>query len=118
MEQFYSAWHIDADSALKRRVRIETIGKTFILYEHQWRSEAYFFGDLVFKAREGDADVFGLKDGLVARPKWRLGIKGDAPPALKTLLPPPPRKPMLSGVAILIAALLCVAIVYLVSISG
>jgi len=71
----------------------------------------------VYKAREGDADVYGLEDGLVARPKWRLGIKGDVPPEFARLLPPAPRKPILSGVGMLIIALLCVAIVWFVSIN-
>jgi len=91
---------------------MEIIGKTFILVDSEWRSEPYYFGDLVYKAREGDADVYGLEDGLVARPKWRLGIKGDVPQPLKSLLPPPPRKPVLSGVVMLIIAFLCLGIVY------
>ena len=107
----YSVWHIDSDSALKRRVRIETIGKTFALYEQQWRSEVYHFGDLVYRGKEGDAHVFGLDDGIKDRPKWRLGFKGEIPPELSALLPKA-KSPVLSGVGILIIALLCVAIVY------
>ena len=106
-----TAWHIDTDSALKRRVRVETVGKTFVLYEQQWRSEAYFFGDLVYMGREGDSDVFGLEDGIKKRPQWRLGIEGSIPPELSDLLPQPKRS-MLTGTGMLIIAFLCLAIVY------
>ena len=104
-------WLIDGDSALKRRVRIEVIGKTFALYEQQWRSEAYFFGDLVYRGREGESHVFGLDDDIKARPKWKLGVKGDIPPELSTLLPQP-KKPILSNIGMLIIAFLCLGIVY------
>lgn len=106
-----TAWHTDTDSALKRRVRVEIIGKTFVLYEQQWRSEAYFFGDLVHIGTEGDAEVFGLEDGIKNRPKWRLGIKGEIPAELSGLLPKS-KRPILTGVGMLIIAFLCLAIVY------
>lgn len=111
MNTAIDAWHIDMDSALKRRVRVETVGKSFVLYEQQWRSEAYFFGDLVYVGREGDSEVFGLEDGIKKRPNWRLGIKGGIPPELSDLLPKP-KKSMLTGVGMLIIAFLCLAIVY------
>lgn len=112
----FTVWHTDTGSALKRRVRIETIGKTFILYEQQWRSEAYYFGDLVYKGREGESEVFGLEDGIKERPKWRLGLKGDLPSELSSLLPER-KKPILSGVGMLIIAFLCLGIVYFASTS-
>ncbi|MEP5407710.1 MAG: hypothetical protein ABJQ18_02650 [Parasphingorhabdus sp.] len=96
---------------MKRRVRIETIGKTFVLYEQQWRSEAYFFGDLVHKGSEGESKVFGLEDGIKARPNWRLGLKGDLPPEISILLPKV-KKPVLSNIGMLIIAFLCLGIVY------
>ncbi len=111
MTSQFTAWHTDTDNALKRRVRIETIGKTFALYEQQWRSEAYFFGDLVYKGREGESEVFGLEDGIKARPKWRLGLKGDLPPEISTLLPKT-KKSALSNIGMLIIAFLCLGIVY------
>lgn len=108
--QFF-AWHTDTDIALKRRVRIETIGKTFALYEQQWRSEVYFFGDLVYKGRQGKSEVFGLEDGIKERPEWRLGIEGEIPSELSAVLPKR-KRPLLTPVGILIIAFLCLAIVY------
>jgi len=111
MSDLQQVWLIDSDSALKRRVRIEVIGKTFALYEQQWRSDAYFFGDLVYRGKEGDSHVFGLEDGIKDRPKWKLGFKGEIPPALSPLLPKP-RQPLLSNIGMLIIAFLCLGIVY------
>ncbi|MEO9601632.1 hypothetical protein [Parasphingorhabdus sp.] len=111
MSDHANVWLIDSDSALKRRVRLEVIGKSFILYEKQWRSEAYFFGDLVYRGREGDSHVFGLEDGIKSRPKWKLGFKGDLPSELVTLLPQA-KQPLLSNIGMLIIAFLCLAIVY------
>jgi len=114
MTTSFSVWHTDTDSALKRRVRIETIGKTFVLYEQQWRSEAYFFGDLVYIGREEEAEVFGLEDGIKDRPNWRLGLKGDIPSDISALLPKVD-KPLLSNIGILIIAFLCLGIVWFVA---
>ena len=111
MSDLQQVWLIDSDSALKRRVRIEVIGKTFALYEQQWRSEAYFFGDLVYRGKEGDSHVFGLEDGIRDRPKWKLGFKGEIPSELTALLPPP-KPPLISNIGMLIIAFLCLAIVY------
>tara|TARA_R110002020_G_scaffold4067_10_gene17871 strand:+ start:902 stop:1246 length:345 start_codon:yes stop_codon:yes gene_type:complete len=107
----HTAWLIDGKSALKRQVRIEVIGRTFLLYEPQWRSETFFFGDLVYRGKEGESHVFGLEDGIKERPKWKLGIKGDIPAELSGLLPRA-RPPMLSNIGMLIIAFLCLAIVY------
>lgn len=107
----FTAWHTDTDSALKRRVRLETVGKTFVLFEQQWRSETYFFGDLVYKGRQGDSEVFGLEDGIKKRPKWQLGIKGEIPAELAAAMPKR-KKPILSGIGMILIAFLCLAIVY------
>lgn len=104
-------WLVDSDSALKRRVRIETVGKTFVLYEQLWRSEAYFFGDLVYRGKEGESHVFGLEDGIKSRQKWKLGFKGGLPAELVPLLPRA-KKPLISNIGMLIIAFLCLAIVY------
>tara|TARA_R110000824_G_scaffold132230_4_gene294570 strand:+ start:190 stop:537 length:348 start_codon:yes stop_codon:yes gene_type:complete len=104
-------WLIDSDNALKRRVRIEVIGKSFALYEQQWRSEVYFFGDLVYRGKEGESYVFGLEDGIKARPKWKLGFRGELPAEL-TLVLPPAKPPLISNIGMLIIAFLCLAIVY------
>ena len=109
-----NVWFIDGESALKRRVRIEVIGKSFALYEQQWRSEAYFFGDLVYRGKEGDSHVFGLDDGIKPRPKWKLGIKGEIPAELASRLPRA-KPPLISNIGILIIAFLCLAIVYFVA---
>lgn len=111
MSDLQHVWLVDSDSALKRRVRIEVIGKTFALYEQQWRSEAYFFDDLVYRGKEGDSQVFGLEDGIKARPKWKLGFKGKIPAELSAQLPQP-KPPLLSNISMLIIAFLCLAIVY------
>ncbi|ATW03901.1 hypothetical protein [Sphingorhabdus sp. YGSMI21] len=104
-------WLVDGDSALKRRVRIEVIGKSFALYEQQWRSDAYFFDDLVYRGKEGDSHVFGLEDGIKDRPKWKLGFKGEVPAELAAILPRA-KPPLLSNIGMLIIAFLCLAIVY------
>lgn len=104
-------WLIDNKSALKRRVRLEVIGKTFALYEEQWRSETFFFGDMVYRGKEGDSHVFGMEDGIKERPKWKLGVKGEIPAELAALLPQP-KEPILSNIGMLIIAFLCLAIVY------
>ncbi|ASK89931.1 hypothetical protein [Sphingorhabdus sp. SMR4y] len=104
-------WFVDSGSALKRRVRIEVIGRSFALYEQQWRSEAYFFDDLVYRGKEGDSHVFGIADGIKDRPKWKLGFKGEIPPELASILPPA-KPPLLSNVGMLVIGFLCLAIVY------
>ena len=104
-------WLIDSDKALKRRVRIEVIGKSFALYEQQWRSEAYFFGDLVYRGKEGESHVYGLEDDIKSRPKWKLGFKGEIPAELTALLPPA-KQPLKSNIGLIIVAVICLAIVY------
>ncbi len=104
-------WLVDSDSALKRQVRVEVIGKSFALYEQQWRSEAYFFGDLVYRGKEGESHVFGLEDGIKARSKWKLGFKGELPAELTALLPQP-KQPLISRAGMVIIVFLCLAIAY------
>ena len=111
MSDLANIWLVDGDNALKRRVRIEVIGKSFALYEQQWRSEAYFFGDLVYLGKQGESHVFGLDDGIKARPKWKLGFRGDIPAELTAMLPKV-KKPAISNIGMLIIAFLCLAIVY------
>ncbi|WP_373489968.1 hypothetical protein [Parasphingorhabdus sp.] len=106
-----NVWLADGDSALKRRVRIEVIGKTFALYEQQWRSEVYFFGDLVYRGKERETHVFALEDGIKARPAWKLGIRGEIPAELTALLPRA-KPPLISNIGLLVIAFLCLAIVY------
>ncbi|WP_417623016.1 hypothetical protein [Parasphingorhabdus sp.] len=111
MSESANIWLVDSDGARKRPVRIEVIGGTFALYEQQRRSEAYFFGDLVYRGKEGDSHVFGLEDGIKDRPKWKLGFRGEIPAELARLLPEA-KPPLLSNIGMLIIAFLCLAIVY------
>lgn len=111
MSDAANMWFIDGETAARRPVRIEVIGKTFVLYEQQRRSETYFFGDLIYLGKERNSQVFGLEDGIKGRPKWKLGIRGDIPAELASLLPKP-KQPLLSNVGMLIIAFLCLAIVY------
>ena len=111
MDDDVSIWHRDGKSARKRSVRVETIGKTFLFFENEWRSEAYYFGDLVYRGLTGGSHVFGLEDGIKARPHWQLGFIGE-PPAELTCLLPKLKKPVLSGVGMLVIAFLCLGIVY------
>lgn len=106
-----SVWHRDAKGARKRSVRVETFGKTFLLFENEWRSETYYFGDLVYRGLMGRAHVFCLDDGIKARPNWQLGFTGD-PPAELTAILPKMKQPVLSGAGMLIIAFLCLGIVY------
>ena len=106
-----NVWLIDDKTALKRPVRIEVIGSTFLLYEPQWRSDAFYLEDLVYRGKEGHSHVFGLEDGIKDRPKWKLGFRGDIPPEISALLPPT-KSPLLSNIGMLIIAFLCLGIVY------
>ncbi|MEP3224814.1 MAG: hypothetical protein ABJO01_02475 [Parasphingorhabdus sp.] len=111
MSNNQSIWHRDAKGARKRTVRIETIGKTFLFFENQWRSEAYYFGDLVYRGMSAGSHIFGLEDGIKERPHWELGFHGDPPTELMAALPKM-KQPMLSGIGMLIIAFLCLGIVY------
>lgn len=113
MSEGYSIWHIDGDSALKRRVRMEIVGQTFALYEQLWRSEVYYFGDMVYRGKQGEAHVFGLEDGIKNRPKWEIGFKGKLPPELADRLPEH-KRPVLSNIGMILIAAICLAIVYMV----
>ena len=112
MTSEYSVWHRDGQSARKRPVRIETIGQTFMIFENQIRSEAYFFGDLVYRGAEGGSHIFGLDDGIKSRPHWQMGFTGSIPSALVKLLPKA-KKPMLTNIGMLVIAFLCLGIVYM-----
>lgn len=111
MSDLQHVWLVDSDSAPKRPVRMEVIGKSFALYEQQWRSEAYFFGDLVYRGKKGDSHVFGLEDGIKARPHWKLGFKGEIPAELTALMLRP-KQPVKSNISLMIVAAICLAIVY------
>jgi len=67
----YSLWHIDGERPMKRRPQLEIIGKTFILVDSEWRSEPYYFGDLVYKVWAG------RRSGRT--PQMAAGDKGRCP---------------------------------------
>jgi len=107
----FSLWYIDGDSPTKRQARIEVIGKTFMLYEQQWRSGPYYFGDLVHRGEDNQAQVYGLEDGIKERPNWKIGLKGEVPADLAALLPNA-KRPVISKMGMGMIALLCLMIVY------
>lgn len=55
----FSLQYVDGDSPIKRRARIEIVGQTFMIFEQEWRSGPYHFGDLVYRGQEGEAHVLG-----------------------------------------------------------
>ena len=105
------AWHVSHDGSRKRAVRLEVIGKSFALFEPQWRSEAYFFDDLVYRGKEGDYHVYGLEDEIKDRSKWKLGVSNEVYGELASLLPSP-KQPRKSNITLIIVAAVCLAIVY------
>ena len=111
MSDNYTFWHRNGLGARKRDVRVERLGKTFMIYENNIRSEPYYFGDLVHRGEEAGATVFGLEDGLKKRPHWALGLRGQPPEDIAGLLPKPGRF-ALTNTGILIMAFLCFGIVY------
>jgi beta-barrel assembly-enhancing protease len=82
---FFSAWHFDGVSAVRRPVEIETVGATFILSEKEMRHGPYELGDLRFVSQQGEASVYGLE----GRDGWRLGLEGNVPADLSAILPRP-----------------------------
>jgi hypothetical protein len=83
MSTFFDAWHFDGQSAVRRKVEIQTIGNQFFLLEQERRHGPFHFDELRFLEAKGDSKVYGLsgKDG------WRLGIRGHVPTELAPLLP-------------------------------
>ena len=114
MQKPITLWYIDGDSPARRRARIEIIGKTFMLYEQEWRSGPYYFGDLVYRGKKDDLHIYGLEDGIKDRPQWQLQVKGDIPPELAPHLPGQGGL-ALSKTGMSIIAVLILAIVYLVA---
>lgn len=103
--------HADGAHMRKRSVRMEVIGKMFVLYENQWRSEGYRFDQLTYEGADGSAQLYGLEQGEEKRPGWRLLLSGDVPEQIAAKLPKP-IQPALSNGGMLAIAFLCLAIVY------
>ncbi|MEP7349704.1 MAG: M48 family metallopeptidase [Sphingorhabdus sp.] len=83
MTGFFSAWHYDGESAVKRTVEIQTIANNFFLLEIERRHGPFAFADLHYVGERDGAEVYGLdeKDG------WRLGFSGPVPADLADRLP-------------------------------
>ncbi|MFN5824705.1 MAG: hypothetical protein ACK44T_11855, partial [Sphingomonadales bacterium] len=85
MTAFFDAWHFDGQSAVRRKVEIQTIGRQFYLLEIERRHGPFQFDDLRFLEKKPDAQIYGL-DGTDG---WRLGVRGTIPAELVPLLPAP-----------------------------
>jgi Zn-dependent protease with chaperone function len=87
VKTFFSAWHFDGVSAVRRTVEIETIGRQFLLVEAERRHGPFDIADLKFVSQQRDAAVYGLND----IDGWRLGLDGHVPDELVAILPKPPK---------------------------
>jgi beta-barrel assembly-enhancing protease len=83
MTQFFSAWHFDGKTAVRRKVEVQTIGANFFLLETERRHGPFAFDDLRYAGEQGGAEVYKLdgEDG------WRLGLSGPVPAELGPMLP-------------------------------
>jgi beta-barrel assembly-enhancing protease len=83
MSQFFSAWHFDGKTAVRRKVEVQTIGQNFFLLETERRHGPFSFADLRYAGEQGGAVVYKLdrEDG------WRLGLSGSVPAELVPFLP-------------------------------
>jgi beta-barrel assembly-enhancing protease len=83
MSQFFSAWHFDGKTAIRRKVEVQTIGANFFLLETEQRHGPFPFEDLRHAGVQGGAEVYSLEgiDG------WRLGLTGNVPAELAKFLP-------------------------------
>jgi beta-barrel assembly-enhancing protease len=80
---FFSAWHYDGKSAVRRNVEIQTIANDFFLLETERRRGPFAFADLVYVGEKNGADVYGIDD----IDGWRLGLIGSVPAELTAKLP-------------------------------
>lgn len=83
MSQFFSAWHFDGRTAVRREVGVQTAGTHFMLLEGERQYGPFAFSDLRYTGEQGGAAVYCLdgEDG------WRLGLSGPIPAELGPLLP-------------------------------
>jgi beta-barrel assembly-enhancing protease len=83
MSQFFSAWHFDGKTAVRRTVEVQTVGANFFLVETERRHGPFAFEELRYAGEQGGASVYKLdgNDG------WRLGLSGPVPGALAPYLP-------------------------------
>jgi beta-barrel assembly-enhancing protease len=83
MTQFFSAWHFDGKTAVRRTVEVQTIGANFFLLETERRHGPFAFEELRYVGEQSGASVYKLDDV----DGWRLGLSGTVPGALVPLLP-------------------------------
>ncbi len=83
MSAYFSAWHFDGQSAVRRTVDIQTIGENFFLLEREQRTGPYAFLDLKYVGEQRRAHVYSHPE----RDGWRLGLVGDVPPEIARHLP-------------------------------
>ena len=83
MTQFFSAWHFDGKTAVRRVVEVQAVGANFLLLETERRHGPFSFAELRYVGEQGGAAVYRLDgdDG------WRLGLTGPVPTELGPLLP-------------------------------
>jgi hypothetical protein len=83
MTQFFSAWHFDGKTAVRRKVEVQTIGANFFLLEIERRHGPFAFADMRYAGDQGGTAVYKLEgnDG------WRLGLSGPVPADLARYLP-------------------------------
>jgi beta-barrel assembly-enhancing protease len=83
MSQFFSAWHFDGRTAVRREVGVQTAGTHFMLLEGERQYGPFAFTDLRYTGEQGGSAVYSLEgeDG------WRLGLSGPIPAELGPLLP-------------------------------
>ena len=83
MTQFFSAWHFDGKTAVRRTVDVQTAGTHFLLIEPDRQHGPFAFAELHYVGEQSGATVYRLDgdDG------WRLGLTGPVPAELAPLLP-------------------------------
>jgi beta-barrel assembly-enhancing protease len=83
MTQFFSAWHFDGKTAVRRKVEVQVIGQQFYLLETERRHGPFDFAALNYEGDQTGAQLYGL-DGIDG---WRLGLSGPVPTELAPMLP-------------------------------
>ncbi len=83
MSQFFTAWHYDGKSAVRRTVEVQAISDKFYLIETERRHGPFDFADLTYEGEQAGDPVYRL-DG---HDGWRLGLSGPVPDALAAQLP-------------------------------
>ena len=82
-DAIFRAWHFDGETAVRRPVDIQLIGRQIMLVETERRHGPFDFDQLTYVGEQGGAHVYGLE----GRDGWRLGLLGETPAELVPLLP-------------------------------